>query len=215
MRNLRPAVLTGLTLALALQACGDDGASDDAPAAATAENAEESTSEDAMTTETTEGDTAGTEEDPEQTGDDEESEGAVAGPGGGGSATLTIGDMVYEFDNYYCVSGADTGNSRVSFSSGAMGEVDGVRVQLDASIQDPSEQGMTEGEGTLHSVTLDDIEDFEDPSVSWAAVTGFVGAPSWVVVSDGSTVTVEAAFDDGTTDEIEEVPGTLEASCGS
>lgn len=137
------------------------------------------------------------------------------GFGGGGSATLTVGDQTYEFDNYYCLQGNDnTGNSRVSFSSGAMGEVDSVRVQLDASIQDTNEGNAMEGAGTIQSVSLNDIEDFQNPSVSWDAITGFIGEPGWVIEYDGSSVHVEALFDDGLTDDIEEIPGTLDATCG-
>ncbi len=135
-------------------------------------------------------------------------------PGSGGSATLTIGDQTYEFDEYYCIQGsANTGNSRASFSSGAFGDIDGVRVQLDASIQDMNEGDAMEGEGTIHSVSLNDIEDFQNPSVSWDAVTGFISAPAWTVEYDGSTVRADALFDDGLTDDLEEIPGTLEATC--
>ncbi|MCB1247080.1 MAG: hypothetical protein KDB69_07440 [Acidimicrobiia bacterium] len=137
-------------------------------------------------------------------------------PTGGntGSATLTVDGNTYEFDNYYCFQGgANTGNERVSFSSGAMGEVDGVRVQLDASIQDTNEGDAMDGAGTIQSVSLNDIEDFTNPSVSWEAVTGFFGEPAWVIEYDGSTVHAEALFDDGLTDDLEELPGTLDATC--
>jgi hypothetical protein len=141
--------------------------------------------------------------------------GGSGGIGGGGEATLTIGDVVYTFDNYYCASGAsETLNDDVPFSSGAFGEVEGVRVQLDASVYDPSGEGRMEGDGVVHSVTLDDIEDFENPSVSWHAESGFLGAAEFTIQYDGSTVFVEAMFNDDTTDEGEAVSGTLEATCG-
>ncbi len=61
----------------------------------------------------------------------------AATPPDAGSATLTIGDQTWTFDNYYCAFGPEeTGNERVSFSSGAFGTAEGVRTQLDASIQD-------------------------------------------------------------------------------
>lgn len=137
------------------------------------------------------------------------------GPSGGqGSATLIVGSETYEFDNFYCFMGSDnTGNSRVSFSSGAFGTVDGKRAQLDASIQDVDELDRMDGEGTLHLVSLNDIEDFENQSVAWDAATGFIGAPEWTVVYDGSTVSVDAVFDDMRTDDQEEIPGTLRATC--
>ncbi len=139
----------------------------------------------------------------------------AATPPDAGSATLIIGDQTWTFDNYYCAFGPEeTGNERVSFSSGSIGSPDGVRLQLDASIQDVDKQGRYEGEGTIQSVTLNDIEDFENPSVDFGAVEGIVGASSFVIQVDGNTVTVEASFDDGTTDERESIPGTLEATCG-
>lgn len=148
------------------------------------------------------------------TGDDPPAETGNGGSGGGG-ATLTIGDNVYTVDNPYCAFGPEeTQNDRVSFSSGGFTEVDGVRAQLDASIQDPSEEGRYTGEGTIHSVTLNDIEDFENPSVAWAAVTGILGGGSFEIQVDGKNVRAEAVFDDERTpDEIEEIPGTLEMTC--
>ena len=187
-------------IALALAACG--GSDDGDATTTTVADSSSATTQPADTTETT-----AAEETPTTA-----SAGSTAGPG---SATLTVGDVTYEFDNYYCLAGPDnTGNDRVSLSSGSMGRIDEVRVQLDASIQDPDEEGRMEGEGTIQSISLNDIEDFENPSVALEAVTGFVGGPEWTITYDGSTVTAEALFDDTTTDEIEEIPGTLQATCG-
>lgn len=138
------------------------------------------------------------------------------GIGAGGSATLTIGDETWEFDNYYCAfTPEESRNARVSFSSGAFGEsATGARTQLDASIQDTNEQGRYEGEGTIHSLSLDDIDDFESPSVSWSAVSGLVGESTAFIQVEGNNVHAETFFDDGTTDALEEIPGTLDAICG-
>lgn len=137
------------------------------------------------------------------------------GGGGDGSATLTIGDETWEFTGYYCAFGPEeTRNDRVSFSSGAFGEsAEGVRLQLDVTIQDTDEQGRYEGEGTIHSVSLDDVEDFENPSVAWNAVSGIVGESAYYIQIDGKSIHAEAAFDDGTTDAIESTPGTFDGSC--
>lgn len=55
-------------------------------------------------------------------GDTTEGTSAQSSGAGSGSATLVVGDETYEFDNYYCLQGsANTGNDRVSFSSGAFG----------------------------------------------------------------------------------------------
>jgi hypothetical protein len=118
------------------------------------------------------------------------------------------------FDGVYCFFGPqETRNDRVSFSSGAFGEVDGKRVQLDASIQDTQQQGRYEGDGVIHSVTLNDVQDFENPSIGWEAASGFVGASQIAFTIDGKSVSVEADFDDNTTDAIEALPGTLAMTC--
>lgn len=132
-----------------------------------------------------------------------------------GSATLVVGDRTFEFDNYYCAQGSsNTGNAAVSFSSGAFGDYEGTRIQLDVSILDFDEQNRMEGDGTTQSVTLDDVEDFENPSVGLRAISGVLSTVSFLIQYDGTTVTAEALFDDSTTDEIEEIPGTLTATCG-
>jgi hypothetical protein len=183
-------------------ACGgdDDGEGEtDAPAAASADEVAEGAPDDA----------------PEGENGDDSAPAQQAGDRG--SATLTIGEQTWTFDSYYCATGArETRNDRVSFSSGATGSPDGVRLQLDASIQDPSEEDRLEGDGVIHSVTLNDIEDFENPTAGWSAVSGIVGeSNAFIQVSDGR-VTAEAVFDDELTDGvIEEVPGTLEATCPS
>jgi hypothetical protein len=135
-------------------------------------------------------------------------------PAGGGQATLTVGDQSWTFEGVYCAFGPEqTRNDRVSFSSGAFGEVEGTRVQLDASIQDPQQQGRYEGGGVIHSVTLNDIQDFQNPSIGWEAVSGFGGASEFVFTIDGKSIRVEATFDDSTSDELENLPGTLEMTC--
>ncbi|MCE0487144.1 hypothetical protein [Ornithinimicrobium sediminis] len=214
MRYHHTVIVPALALALALAACGGDDAPEETADETTTSEEATDTAEDAATTEdeTTTGDVPGGEDADEESAE----EGAAAGGiGAGGSATLTVGGETYEFDNYYCATGPEeTGNDDVSFSSGAFGEVDGVRVQLDASILDFSGESAMEGEGTIQSVSLNDIEDFEDPSVSWSAEAGFMGEPEWTIETDGSTVSAEATFDDGRTEEIEEVEGSLEATCG-
>ncbi|NOX24289.1 MAG: hypothetical protein GXP36_14520 [Actinobacteria bacterium] len=133
-----------------------------------------------------------------------------------GSATLTVGDQTWEFDNYYCVRGIEnTGNSRVSFSSGAFGEFDGANTQLDATILDMDELSSMEGDGTIHSVTIEDIDNVENPIVSLSAQSGFFGTPGFEIAYDGNMVTAKTIFDDDMTEEIEAIPGTLTAVCGS
>jgi hypothetical protein len=64
-------------------------------------------------------------------------------------------------------------------------------------------------------VTLDDVEDFQNPSVSWSANTfELFGGSVPELEIDGKNVTINAVFDDGLTeDEMEAIPGTLVANC--
>ena len=57
-----------------------------------------------------------------------------------------------------------------SFSSNAFGEdAGGARVQFQVSIQDDSGEERFEGDGGIYDITVDEIHDFEKPSVSWQA----------------------------------------------
>ena len=141
------------------------------------------------------------------------SAGTGGSPMGAGSATLMIGTQTWEFDSFQCAFGYDaTQSNTYSFSSGAIQTIDGVRLQLLADIEDDSGQERYEGEGVLYDVTIQDIENFDDPTVDWQA---YGPAAEIVVRIDGDSVTAEGVFDDLRTLEIEEVPGTLDATCGS
>lgn len=135
-------------------------------------------------------------------------------PGGFGSATLTIGDETWEFDSFDCAFGYDaTQTDRYVFSSSAFGEhSNGARVQMQAEIEDDTGQERYEGDGVIYTVYINDIEDFENPSVDWEARGP---AAEIVVTIDGDRVTAEGVFDDRLTNfEVEQVPGTLDATCG-
>jgi len=143
------------------------------------------------------------------------SAGSGGAPTGMGSATLTIGDETWEFDEFGCAFGYDATQSETySFSSNSFGEhSDGSRVQMQANIEDDTGQERYEGAGVIYTVDINDIENFEDPSVAWEARGS---AETIVVRIDGNRVTAEGVFDDLLTDlEIEEVPGTLVATCGN
>lgn len=122
---------------------------------------------------------------------------------GGGHATITIGDETWEFDSVLCTVGpAETGREDTEFVLSSI--QDGL--QLDATIN--TEFG--------HSISLNDIEDFENPSVSYGftdfgAVTG--GEVAEVIQVDGKDVYAEAGFYDDTSESFEEIPGTLTATC--
>ena len=56
------------------------------------------------------------------------------------------------------------------FSSSAFGEhSNGARVQMQAEIEDDTGQERYEGAGVIHTVYINDIENFENPSVDWQA----------------------------------------------
>jgi hypothetical protein len=122
---------------------------------------------------------------------------------GGGQAELTVGDDTWTFGSVLCAFGPDEiGQEDAEFVLSAI--QDGL--QLYVSI-----------DGFGHSVTLDDIDDFEDPSVGWSAggpVAAMAGDPEEFVQVDGKQVRAEAEFTDSR-DGLSSttVPGTLEATC--
>lgn len=149
-------------------------------------------------------------------GDADNGEGNGNGGSGSASATLTIGDESWTFDAITCLlSPGEAGNNGVSFQLSSFGETaDGVRTQIDVSILDTQETGRYEGDGTVHSISLIDVEDLTNPSVHWSAMTGMFGGAEWTIQVNGKHVTAEATFDDGRTDrEIEKVPGSLVGTC--
>lgn len=134
-----------------------------------------------------------------------------------GSATLTIGDETWEFDSFGCAFGHEATQSDVyAFSSNSFGEhSDGHGIQMQANIRDESGAGRYEGDGIVFEIDIDDIDDFENPSVSWSS-SNTRGVPSDTVLSiDGDNLSASGLFDDTRTDERETVEGTLEAVCGS
>ncbi len=126
-----------------------------------------------------------------------------------GSATLTIGDQTYQFDSFLCAFGHEaTQSDTYSLSTSTFGEIDGTRVQLSADIEDPLTQGRYEGEGVIHRIHVDDVSDFEDPSVS------FQMRSADAIQVDGYHITAEGTFDDGLTEgQTAEIPGSLDATC--
>jgi hypothetical protein len=145
-----------------------------------------------------------------------------APPNGEGSATLTIGEETWEFDSFGFAFGHDATQSDLfSFSSNSFGEhSNGARVQMQAEIEDPTSQGRYEGDGVIYTVYITDIEDFMNPSVDWEStsreIPGVMPSGQTVVHIDGNHITAEGLFDDQLTEDVfEQVPGTLDATCGS
>lgn len=154
---------------------------------------------------------------PADTGDNSGDDGGNDGGnnGGGSAATLTIGNESWEFASVFCAfSTEETQQQNVPFTvSGFTTSSTGARAQMDASIVDLTGLGDMSPENL--TVTLDDVEDFENPSVSWAdnSLEIFGGSTPELNI-DGKNVTINAVFDDNLTeDETEAIPGTLVASC--
>ena len=128
-----------------------------------------------------------------------------------GNATLTIGDQVWEFDNFVCAFGHEATQSETfSFTTDSRGEFDGVRVQMQVTIADDSGQGRFEGEGTSQRISFNDVSDFDNPSIDWS-MPRVAGAIS----IDGYGISAEGLFDDQlTAQERDSVPGALDATCG-
>ena len=129
-----------------------------------------------------------------------------------GSATLTIGDETWEFDNFVCAFGHEaTESDTFSFTTDSRGEFDGVRVQMQVTIADDSGQGRFEGEGTSQRISFNDVSDFENPSIDWS-----MPREAGAISIDGYEVTAEGLFEDQLMPlgDREGVPGTLEATCG-
>lgn len=113
---------------------------------------------------------------------------------GGGSATLVVGDQTWTFDSVLCAFGEEQiGQEGAEFNMSAI--QDGL--QLYASI-----------DSFGHTVSLNDIEDFANPSVALEAFPGDAE-----IALDGKNVSATASFVDSTSDSFDGVEGTLEATC--
>ena len=112
---------------------------------------------------------------------------------GGGSARLVVGDQEWVFDSVLCAFGEEQiGQEGAEFVLSSI--QDGLQVY--ASI-----------DSFGHSISLDDIEDFENPSVSLSSEgDGFISV-------DGTSVSAAAEFIDFTGDDLTTTPGTFEATC--
>lgn len=114
----------------------------------------------------------------------------------GGSATITVGDETWTFDGTLCAFGEEeTGQEGADFNLSAI--TDGL--QLYISIDEFG-----------HTVSINDIENFEEPTVSWEA--GFLSDEEFIKL-DGKNVSGQADFLDLSADTTDTVPGSFQASC--
>jgi hypothetical protein len=184
-----PAVVAALALFLA--ACGGSDDDADGPAAGVADDVNAAAEDLASAT--------SPEELEEAVDDLEEAVADMAddleGQQSGGSATITVGDQTWTFDGALCAVGEEeTGQEGAEFVLSSI--ADGL--QFYVSIDEFG-----------HSVSIHDIENFEDPSVSWDSD---FDAGEFIVV-DGKNVSGEVSFVDFETDSFDGVPGSFEATC--
>jgi hypothetical protein len=113
----------------------------------------------------------------------------------GGSATITVGDQTWTFDGALCAVGEEeTGQEGAEFVLSSI--ADGL--QFYVSIDEFG-----------HSVSIHDVENFEDPSVSWDSD---MNAGEFIVV-DGKNVTGSVDFVDYEHESFDGVAGSFEATC--
>ena len=112
---------------------------------------------------------------------------------GGGSARLVVGDDEWAFDSVLCAFGEDQiGQEGAEFVLSSIQDGLQVYVSIDSY---------------GHSIDINDIEDFENPSVSLSTE-----GDDFIVV-DGKSVSAAAEFIDFTGDDLATTPGTFEATC--
>ncbi len=183
--------------ALLLAGCGDDDSETDA---APTDGATQPESDDAADAEVVADDAADAEVSADVDGDLDEVIGDMVenledaqAAQGGGSATLVVGDQQWTFDSVLCAFGEDQIGQE-----GAVFNLSSIRdgLQVYASIDSYG-----------HSVSLNDIEDFENPSVSLDAAGGEF------ITLDGKSITADAEFRDDTSESFDTIPGTFTATC--
>jgi len=113
----------------------------------------------------------------------------------GGSASITVGDETWAFDGVLCAFGAEeTGQEGAEFNLSAI--ADGLQFYISID-----EYG--------HTVSLNDIANFENPTVSWESD---MSADGFITVN-GKEASGEVGFVDFDSNTMDPVPGTFEATC--
>ena len=144
--------------------------------------------------------------------DNTDGEADDAGGSGSGGATLTIGSESWTFANVHCTLSPQEAGSPSFTMQGSTETADGVRVHLDAVIQDPKGEGRYAGDGVIHIIG---IVDSKNLAVGWSSMKGgmFGHTPDTIQV-DGKSVTAETTFDNTLTNDVDEkTPGKLEGVC--
>lgn len=115
----------------------------------------------------------------------------------GGSASVTIGEQTWDFDGVLCAFGPEEiGQEGAEFVLSAIGDGLQLYVSVDAM---------------GHYVSLNDIENFDDPTLSWEADQDSSG--EGFVQVEGKEVSGAATFIDYLSEGWDEVEGSFEGSC--
>lgn len=118
---------------------------------------------------------------------------------GSGDVTLTVGDRTWDFDGFQCAfESSGLLNEGTTLGTNLIGEVDGARIQMQIDVYDDG----------AAQFTMDDIDDFENPSISYLETTDIV------VTVDGSTVRAEGDVTDEASGNFDVVPMSFEGECG-
>lgn len=114
---------------------------------------------------------------------------------GGGNATFTTGNQTWEFDSVLCAFGEEEiGQEGAEFVLSSI--QDGLQLYLSIDVQG-------------HSMSLDDVEDFENPSTSLSQADASVD----FLVLDGKNVSGEAPVLDWTDDPPTTIQAQVVATC--
>jgi hypothetical protein len=118
---------------------------------------------------------------------------------GSGAATLTIADRTWQFEGFQCAfESSGVLNEGTALGTNIFGAIDGVQVQMQIDVYD---------DGTAQ-FTMDDIEDFENPSVNYLETTDIT------VTVDGDTVRAAGDVTDQASENFDVVAMTFEGECG-
>lgn len=119
---------------------------------------------------------------------------------GGGGATLTANGQTWEFSSVLCAFGEEQiGQPGAVFNLSAIADGLQLYVSIDNS-------------GESNSLSLNDINDFENPTVALSADT-FTGAPANFLTLDDKSVSGEVVMIDDITGETTGDPAQLSATC--
>ena len=182
----RPLLILLAVLGLVLAGCGDDDADG-------GDSADDPSSEPSADVQDDDGDLQDAADDlAEDLEDLQEAE-------GGGGATLTVGDQTFEFGSVLCAMGEDeTGQEGAELVVSATADGLQFYVSIDSF---------------GNSISIDDISDFENPSVSLSA-NELAPGDSVEITVDGKEVSGSSdAFRDSTAETLDTLSGSFEATC--